>query len=173
MRALAEDGLASLFALWLLATVLCQAPSRIQNWLRRGDVFALIPRWHFFAPVPGMQDFVLVYRDQTADGAISPWREAPSVPVSRQPWCAVWNPGRRHTKAILDITKELMQLITEQRNKREIELSIPYITLLNYVSSFPRLEENCSTQFALVMGKSSATPEPPSVVFVSSIHRRE
>jgi hypothetical protein len=171
MHRLAEWALAGLFISWALATVLCQVPSRLQNWLRQSDIFALIPRWHFFAPTPGMHDFVLVYRDQALDGSLTMWREVPGVSVTRQPVCAVWNPGRRHTKAMLDITKELMQLITQQRQKREIELSVPYLSLLNYVSCIPRLgTEDQYTQFALVMSQSSATEGPPAVVFLSSLH---
>ncbi|MFF0292213.1 hypothetical protein ACFYST_03485 [Kitasatospora sp. NPDC004614] len=170
MRPLAEVLLAGLFVSWLLATALCQAPSRVQNRLRKADVFGLIPRWHFFAPRPGTQDFVLVFRDQASSGSLSRWREAPRLPVSRLPLCALWNPGRRHTKAMIDITVELMNLVVDDRNKKEIELSVPYLALLNHISGLPRLDGECLTQFALVATQSSASTEPPEVVFVSSMH---
>jgi hypothetical protein len=170
MLQLAEVALAVLFILWSLATVVVQPPSPLRDWFRRSDVFALIPCWHFFAPTPGMSDFSLVYRDQAADGSVSPWREVTGVTVTRQPFCALWNPGRRHTKAMLDITKELMQLITQDRQKWEIELSVPYLSLLNYISALPRHGEDRFTQFGIVMSSSSATADPPVVVFVSSLH---
>lgn len=173
MRAFAELALAGFFVLWLIATAAFQAPSRLQDWLRQSEIFALVPRWHFFAPTPGVQDFTLIYRDQAADGSLSPWREVPVVTVPRQPINALWNPSRRHTKAMLDITKELFQLIAQNQDETEIKLSVPYLALLNYVSRLPRLGVDRFTQFALVMSNSSATTDPPAVVFVSALHEIE
>ncbi|XHM65333.1 hypothetical protein ACE6JH_35455 [Streptomyces nigra] len=63
-----------------------------------------------------------------------------------------------------------MKLVAEERHNREIELSVPYLALLNYVSELPRLDENCLTQFALVASQSSAVNKSPTVIFVSSLH---
>lgn len=170
MNSLTERVLALFFFAWLVVTCLCQVQSRLQDRLRQSDLFGLIPRWHFFAPRPAMQDFVLVFRDRTPSGALSPWRETPHPSISHPLLCAVWNPGRRHIKAVTDTTIELMKLVAEERHKREIELSVPYLALLNYVSELPRLDEDCLTQFALVASQSSAVNKSSTVIFVSSLH---
>ncbi|MFI9176083.1 hypothetical protein [Streptomyces lincolnensis] len=117
-----------------------------------------------------MQDFTLVYRDLTQDGQVSPWCEVPGIRITKYPLCALWNPGRRHTKAMLDITKDLMQLLDDAPGEREIQITVPYLALLNYVAALPRLDSSCSTQFALVTTKSSATAEGSGVIFASSLH---
>ena len=92
------------------------------------------------------------------------------MPIAGFPLYMIWNPGRRHSKALLDITKELMQLIAAKAHRRQIELSIPYLALLTFVSSLPRMDSEVCTQFAIVMAKSSAQNQRASIIFTSSLH---
>ncbi|WP_051732391.1 hypothetical protein [Kitasatospora phosalacinea] len=170
MRELAEFAFAAVCCLWIVLTVVCQVPSRAAGRIRGRDVFALVPQWSFFAPTPGMQDIVVVHRYRTVDGGLSRWREVAAGAPSGQPLCAVWNPHRRHAKAVLDATKNLMQLAAEGRRPEEIQLSVPYLALLTYVSAQLCPQERRATQFALVVQRSSAFQDPPSVAFVSALH---
>ncbi|MFD5817747.1 hypothetical protein [Streptomyces sp. NPDC127038] len=171
MRSWTGAAYAAVCSLWLVLTMVCQARSRWATRIRKYDVFALIPRWTFFAPTPGMQDFVLLHRDRTPDGRLTQWRELTGAAAGARPLRAVWNPDRRHSKALLDASQNLLQLASQGRRPEEIELSAPYLALLAHVSAQPRPEEPDATQFALVVQKSSALEEAvPAVAFVSSLH---
>ncbi|WP_181787130.1 hypothetical protein [Streptomyces phytophilus] len=171
MPGLAGPAYAALCALWIVLTVACQPHSRVAAKIRRYDFFALIPRWTFFAPTPGTQDFVLLRRYRTRDGRLTRWRETAGTAAGGRPLCAVWNPARRHTKALLDAAQSLMELASQGRRPEEIELTGPYLALLAHVSAQPCAEEPRAAQFALVIQRSSAFGEAaPSVAFVSSLH---
>jgi hypothetical protein len=170
VRELAESAFAAVCCLWIVLTMVCQVPSRAAGRIRGRDVLALIPQWSFFAPTPGMQDIVMVQRYRRVDGDLSQWREVTADAASSPPLCAVWNPHRRHAKAVLDATKNLMQLAAEGRRPEEIQLTVPYLALLTYVSAQPCPEERLATQFALVVQRSSAFQDAPSVAFVSALH---
>jgi hypothetical protein len=168
----ADAALALTFGIWLLLTVATQHKSRLADRVRSTDLSLLIPRWHFFAPNPGVHDFVLVFRDRNVGGAVSPWRQAPTPSTSNPALWVVWNPARRHTKALIDIANELIVLINEHAYGRaQLVLAVPYLTLLNHVSSLPRLDVDVSTQFAIAIAQSAAVSGEPDVVFVSALHR--
>ncbi|WP_407561341.1 hypothetical protein [Streptomyces sp. 184] len=162
---------AAVCALWIVLTLVCQTRSRLATKIRSYDFLALIPRWTFFAPTPGTQDFVLLRRYRTSDGRLTRWRETPGTAAAGRPLYAVWNPARRHTKALLDAAQSLMELASRGGRPEEIELTAPYLALLAHVSAQPCSEEPHATQFALVIQKSSAFAESAaSVAFVSSLH---
>ncbi|GGY59900.1 hypothetical protein [Streptomyces omiyaensis] len=171
MREAAGLGFAAVCSVWIVLTLVCQGRSRVAAAIRRHDVFGLIPLWTFFAPTPGTQDYVLLRRCRTADGRLTQWRELGGADATGQPLCTVWNPARRHAKALLDAAQSLLELASRVGRPEEIELSAPYLALLAHVSAQPCSEEACATQFALVIQKSSAYEEAvPAVAFVSSLH---
>jgi hypothetical protein len=170
MQSVAELALAVALGTWLGASVVCQYPSHIERLLRRYDACSLIPRWHFFAPRPSMQDFHLVYRDRSASGGVSPWHEVPAA-TSHPLASPVWNPGRRHNKALFDAVQALLKLSERAGGReRELQLTVPYIALLTYVSGLPRLDEPEMTQFALVASQRQSSTASPTVFFVSGLH---
>ncbi|MFF4542420.1 hypothetical protein [Streptomyces aureus] len=171
MREVVGVVFAAVCCLWLVLTLVCQARTRVAAVVRRHDVLGLIPLWTFFAPTPGMQDYVLLRRYRTFDGRLTQWRELADAPAGGRPLWAVWNPARRHAKALLDASQGLLQLASLGRRPQEIELSAPYLAILAHVSAQPCSEEPCAAQFALVIQKSSAYEEAvPAVAFVSSLH---
>src|SRR5215212_2212851 len=168
---LVDLGLAGFLLSWFAISAICQVPSKLEKWLRAHDVCSLIPRWHFFAPNPGTRDFPLLYRDRLSDGCVSRWRE---VPLCKPPRgiAAVWNPGRRHNKAFFDITQELTttSLVLSDRTAL-IQLTVPYIAVLNFVSCLPRDYDACDTQFLIMTAVGYDKATKPSKVFVSAVHR--
>ena len=53
---------------WLLVSIPHQLGNRYGAWVKRINLFALIPGWTFFAPTPGTSDYRFVFRDRVADG---------------------------------------------------------------------------------------------------------
>lgn len=169
LGSVADVALAGAMAGWLLLSAACQISSPFERWLRRRDVLSLIPRWCFFAPRPAMHDFHLLYRDRDRDGAVSPWRMVPSCAPPRL-LSAVWNPGRRHNKALIDVVQELLELTKLDIDPASVQLTVPYLALLTFVSGLARLDSECETQFAVARSR-NGDEGGPEVLFVSALHR--
>ena len=161
--------LISVLALWFVLSLLAQfASAPCITAIKVRDHFALIPSWTFFAPNPGVSDTELLYRDLLFDGQYGSWVcvESPKPP----PWRALWNPGKRQRKAIIDLSTMLIRLAVEEHHQRDIILSIPYLALLSFVSRQPRSPLAEQRQFMLARTFGSADL-PPEILFVSGLHR--
>ncbi|HWW62566.1 MAG TPA: hypothetical protein VN181_14430 [Thermoanaerobaculia bacterium] len=159
---------AVLFA-WLLLSALMQIRVDVLQRWRRFDVLHLIPQYNFFAPVPGMNDFHVLYRDCLPDGAATDWAEITAI-APRHWWNAVWHPHRRQRKAIFDVTTTFAKEL-QLYGAEKVPLSVPYLLLLNYVSAQDHRPAATSTQFLLMMsyGGHEAAKEP-DVMFLSTLH---
>lgn len=161
------------FGLWFIITALCQLPISLSRRIQEVDILNIIPRWNFFAPTPGTYDVHVLFRDRLPDGSLSRWREVPrSIPPRFiNP---LWNPGRRHNKAVFDATRHLADQASHYRETPElVQLSLPYIVILNFVSSLPRPYQACQTQFLLMRSFDRASFNEPSLIFLSSLHSLE
>lgn len=165
-------ALATLASIALLVTVACQNLGfRPARWVKRHDVFCLIPTWTFFAPHPGTTDTRLFWREVRSDGEVSPWRE-PSPPQLTA-WRGLWNPSLRTQKAIADAGSLLAELSSAGRSN-EMILSVPYLVLLRYVVAQPGSLTGLARQFALVESCGDRpTREQLRVVFTSHWHEIE
>jgi hypothetical protein len=178
-----EVVLAGVVSFWFVLSVLSQLSALGQikesfSLFQKKDMFALIPIWTFFAPIPGTFDYHLLYRDRLHGGLTTQWTEVPlgrAVPVVR----ALWNPASLQIKAMLDI----MYLFREEglelnRLTKGVECepavlhisSIAYLSLLNFISSLPRFSVYESTQFLVMKGYGALETREPEVVFLSSFH---
>ena len=162
----AEVVLIVLFAAWFLISLVSLVPSW-RNHIRRYDRLTLIPEWKFFAPNPGQWDYYLVYRDQLPDGNVTDWTEV-AVDAPRAWWNVIWNPAKRGNKALTDCVVLLAKHLAAQ--DPAIEASVPYLTLLNHISSFPRLGGTEYTQFALIQFHARGSQEEPELLFSSALH---
>lgn len=167
----ADAILAAVFGIWFLAICVHQLPITAARQLTTWDPIGLLPVWRFFAPMPGNFDFHLLYRDQLADGTITPWTEYRPL-LSRSPWSFIWNPDKRQRKALLDLAQELVRFQREQ-SREQLLLSVPYLVLLNFVSELPRPEPRQGTQFAIMVSRGAAHDEEPQLLFLSSLHPLE
>jgi hypothetical protein len=186
--AASEWILAGIFTTWLVISVVGQInvsePHSVFQRARQWDLFGLIPIWTFFAPRPAWTDYHLLYRDRLGDGTMSPWTEV--VPaIKRTPIQALWNPGKRERKAIIDIVRTLTREIqsarvelgeefqfagrTAQHLPAMICTSLAYLALLHVVSRIPRLGTASETQF-LVMQTDPAESGEPEVLILSAFH---
>ena len=111
----------------------------------------------------------MLYRDQLQDGTMTDWTEV-SLCDMRRWWHMVWNPGRREKKALFDLTVALLNEAINAPALDLIQVSVPYITLLSFVSSLPRLESVTATQFLLIISYGSTSNKDPYPMFTSAIH---
>lgn len=167
VRNWAELLVVSFFVLWLLLCLLVYVP-RFHDIIRNLDEFALIPEWRFFAPNPGRHDFHLLFRDKFRDGAVGPWTEIAPID-GRRLWNVVLNAGKRKNKALLDCMRDFAKQVNGKGGP--IELSIPYLTLLNYVSCIPRNPPSQEVQFLLMYSAGEDIEKDPEILYLSRFHR--
>lgn len=164
------DGAAiGVMAAWFLASVLGQLPLRLTARLRRWDLCGLIPYWNFFAPRPGTSDFHLLYRDRLPDGTVTPWTEVPLCD-SRRWWHVAWNPVKREKKALFDVAVQLLKEALEAPRTELLQVSVPYLVLLSFVSALPRAVAATGTQFLVMLSPGRAPDGAPEPVFTSALH---
>lgn len=159
-----------LFGTWLLVTIIYALPDGGRVVAKLGVLRPLIPSWNFFAPRPGIHNYYLLYRDQWPDGTVSVWRQVVEFESTHRLLKAVWNPHKIEKKVIFDVVQQLsLQVQGAQDNLDALKLIVPYLVILNYVSSLPRTIPSIATQF-LIMRESrvDGTLEP---YFISGLHR--
>lgn len=156
----------SIFAVWYLLSWLVLLP-RFGTFLRSVDVLYFLPDFKFFAPTPGQQDFHILYRDRFPDGSITEWTEVEPL-QDRRPWHALWNEGKRGNKARLDLAVALSTHLVEKDTT--LPLSIPYLMLLNHVSSIPRPLPPHATQFLLMQSTGSTREKKYELLYASDLH---
>jgi hypothetical protein len=149
-------------------SIVAQIP-KLKARLRNLDVLYLLPEYSFFAPTPAKGDFSLLYRDRKEGGQMGPWHELP-LAGRRSISNALWNPGRRNRKATFDICTDLAKHLLGENTPREVQVSVPYLVLLNHVSSVPRGQEAKATQFLIMMSHGAEQEREPSVMYLSAVH---
>lgn len=160
-----------LYVVWVAATAANQFHSWCPTWLRALDIFGLIPVWTFFAPNPGMTDYYLLYRDCLLDGSFDNWRKVELKPSENGLRLAIWNPAKRKQKAFSDMVSALIRLANERKVEALI-VTVPYILILNFITSRPHSLGANSTQFMVMEhGGFSRDPERSRVLMMSGIHR--
>lgn len=163
------DGLAmGAMGAWFGVSVLGQLPFAVTKRLRVRDIGGMIPFWSFFAPKPGTVDFHLLYRDQFPDGAMTDWVEVPLCD-SRRSLHVVWNPRKREKKALFDLTVALLKE-AQTTDSNLIQLSVPYLVLVTFVSGLEHLPQAAFTQFLLMMSHGSLSDRDLDVLFTSAVH---
>ena len=157
-----------LAVVWLTATAVAQCEGHLSFVrIKRFDVFNLLPRWTFFAPVPCVSDYQLVYRDIDDKGVHQDWTGT-ALLNDRPLSSAVWNPSKRKAKCLIDAVQCLRPF---QMTEDLPLLSFPYLWLLNICMNYPRDSQSTARQFA-VFSKTyiSNGDESLSAVLVSAEH---
>jgi hypothetical protein len=172
----------SALCVWFVLSVVNQF-RRISSILSRYDEFALLPRWTFFAPNPGIHDQFLIWRtadaaldlsDQAAwpdhAGDITPWRELAHDALDGPVIPCLWNPSRRTLKSILDLASGLHAPASDPADNVIEKLGFSYILFCEMVS---RLAES-GTQYQWAIAKTHGFQGQRSLAFVymSDFHRK-
>src|SRR5699024_10459094 len=124
-----------------------------------------------FAPNPGVHDTHLLARDELDDGSLTPWKECQPAP-KRSLRDAVWYPDRRAEKVILDAVGEAIRAFNDDAlaKKEDVQVSVTYLVLLNYVThSWPHAENAVRTQFLIARSTGYEQGEP-ILLFLSNMH---
>jgi hypothetical protein len=161
----------AVYALWVLATIANQFHSWCPRWLRVIDIFGLIPVWTFFAPNPGMTDYYLLYRDRMPDGSMNNWKKVELKGSENGLSLALWNPTKRRQKALSDLLTSSVELFRE-RDFDVVSASVPYLLLLNFITSRPHALGTSCTQFMVMEHDGFAgDPSRSRVLLLSKLHR--
>jgi hypothetical protein len=162
---------AVIYVLWGAATIANQCHSWCPVWLRAVNVCGLIPTWTFFAPNPGMTDYHLLYRDRLADGSFDNWRQVELKGPENGVRLALWNPTKRKHKALSDTVNALIGL-SKHRVGDALMVTVPYVLVLNFVTSRPHSLGTTATQFMVMEHSGFAhEPERSRVLVRSGLHR--
>jgi len=152
-----------------MATIIEALPSqRLQGYFLPEVISPFIPRWTFFAPNPGIHDYHLLYRYQFQGGAVGLWRQVAQLTRRRTKYAVLWNPEKRVNKVLTDLATTLVSYANIREENALIQVSIPYILIINYVSNLPRPWGSIKIQFLLMRRQAIAGSE--EVIFVSSLH---
>lgn len=141
---------------------------KIDGFLNRFPVLmTLIPTWSFFAPTPGMSDYYLLYREINDKDEVQDWKEVTPLQDKRSPFAFVWNPDKKYLKTLIDMVQQLIKLSVAYNEEKQICLTVPYLHILNSVTSLEHGSSAKKVQF-LIMGGSRLCEY--TVEFVSSVH---
>ena len=167
---LVDAILAVFLAAWLGLCIATQFPQDVFQRMRRWDIFHLLPRWSFFAPRPLTSDYHFLYRDSLSDGTHTDWTELSFSPPRMALLASLWNPEKRQAKEFCDLVSDLMQ---HQRvhDETSIQLTVPYLMLLNYVTHLPRSADWTHTQFMIMSSPGAHSKEAPTPLVVSGVHQ--
>jgi hypothetical protein len=166
---------------WGVATIFYQFHATA-DWVGKWNYFSLIPKWTFFAPRPKTTDYHLCYQDRRVGaGTMSEPVRIEMKPVSR--WVAalrfIWNPHKRNTKAVVDITNFIVAYKARHRrriarNSLALEMYVPYLSLLNFVSSYaPPAARDARRRFVVLKTSGYGSSDPAVPVLESNFHRVE
>jgi len=156
-----------LFGLWLVATAAAQFEGHYKSiQIKRFDILNLLPSWTFFAPVPCLTDFSLIYRDFDCDGTPTRWCDANLI-VDRTFISFFWNPRKRKAKCLFDVVQ---MLVPFQKNEDLPILSFSYLWSLHTCMAYPKEAKSVYRQFAIVAILRSGDSEKISSVLLSLQH---
>lgn len=151
----------TILTIWLCLSVAAQ---RRNFRYRQFDALDLLPNGRFFAPRPISFDYFIYVRFKRGDGATLDWQ--PLHNLAKPWWCFIWNPQHRLRKASSDIVKLF------RRTKRaggEVQLSHPYLLILNAATSSGSSNDVTDVQFLLTRAASFESPQREAI-FLSEFH---
>ncbi|GGO96785.1 hypothetical protein [Wenjunlia tyrosinilytica] len=156
-------------AAMLLLTLAGQHPLQQFTRARRADICSLLPNWRFFAPMPAMCDYHLLYRTVDVGGTASPWCDASGV-EDRKPLHLLWFPTRRADKAVFDACQHILPILEE--GFETAAHTPPYRLVTECVraritSQGESVRAVAGFQFALATGTGYDTRHKPEIYFTS------
>ncbi|QCB94981.1 hypothetical protein [Cellulomonas shaoxiangyii] len=163
----------TLLGSWFLASVVKQEPTRRLKALDKLDGWGIVlPEWRFFAPNPGVHDTHLLYRDQLADGSLTPWKEC--FPAEQRRVSQIlWHPDRRAEKVVMDAIGEIIRVLDSKvlQKKEDLQVTITYLVLLNYATHGREHPPGARrTQFLIARSTGHEESDAPLLLFLSNLH---
>jgi hypothetical protein len=155
--------------IWIGLTIIAQFNNRLSKNIQQSDKLGLVPRWTFFAPIPGSTDVHLLIRYKI-NGEVSSWHETKlTVDLSKRLKWKRWifNPYRRVEKLLFDFVNDTFSL---KEQVLQIKYSTDYILIL-------RFSENIATQLSadevqfMIAGSNLTLLKDLEVFMTSDTHR--
>lgn len=157
------------FSAWFLLTAAFQRKTNFATLVSRFDRFSLIPRWSFFAPDPGANNYHFVYRSRDEEHGASPWSELNLSSTGIR--SALWNPQRRYRENLIELF-QLLAVSGAGYSANQLQFTTPYVILLGIARQ--RLESSLTPrafyQFALVETRGPNGASQPLIRFCSLAH---
>lgn len=165
-----EGIIAGLLLVWLLFSFLNQFDfAFFKKSIAAHDRCFLLPRYTFFAPNPGCTDYRLLYRDFASDDQPSGWKEI--LIVRKRSWVdAVWNPEKRLSKGLFDLSQALLMVRREFEDPAVLMTSVPYVALAHYVDCLPREQSVKYRQFMVAQSHGYFAETAPETLVISGVH---
>jgi hypothetical protein len=178
-----EFAVALILVVWLVLSALFQI-NPISPYLGRFDPFALLPKWTFFAPNPGISDYHVVFRATKEkyesaeaqaltvdDELMGPWQDLQLyerdvvIPL-------LWNPNRRITKTLSDVVNGIVRYRAQDRDyEKHIIYGVEYIWLTHTILT--QIEAKCIYQWALLKTHGFVDRRNLAVIYLSNCHYAE
>ena len=138
----------------------------LQPRLRKFDKLGLLPNYSFFAPKPIANDYRLVYKIIAETD--SDWLEVPMYEPFRL-IRIIWNPFKYYNKSFIDTSHFLLMEFNALENKKFIQVSIHYISILMMLSKYLKKKEkkNLTIRFAIVASNGSTLVKIEKIMFAS------
>jgi len=153
---------------WIALTALNHLPV-VSKWLGRLDVGRVLPKWSFFAPNPGMHDYILAFRTFSVEGGSSNWRNT-ELRDCRPRWASIWNPHRRESKALNDIVQTIRRNLDGDFDEKTIPLSTAYLMVLAYVNNQAAIVPGAQRIQFVLLQSTGHQDRALDVAFLSQIH---
>lgn len=64
-----------------------------------------------------------------------------------------------------------MLVLAQDTTLKDYSMTLPYLAILNYVSSLPRPRGNMETQFMILKSEGFFSQDDPKFLFLSNLHR--
>jgi len=159
------------FSFWTVLTLINQFD---YDWVKnivRYDIFRLIPRWTFFAPNPGTNDFHFLYRGMDDHKRTSEFNELIDE-SSRSLLSFLWNPKKRVKKVLVDLAISTSQIVAKKMiNESNIKISFNYIAYLNFCQKSKLDTSMKFVQFVVLISKGFLSQEDPKMLLCSEFHK--
>lgn len=159
-----------LLGAWYGASILQQMDKKTAALRRVDPTGIVVPNWRFFAPTPARHDYNVLYRDKLGDGKLTRWQEK-ELTLERNVRQMIWHPHRRMEKALFDVASELFQLSEVMKQPEQIQFTVPYLSLLNFVThQVPHDLSATHVQFLIANSAAHEETVEPRMLFLSELH---
>ncbi|MGL5626622.1 MAG: hypothetical protein ACRDDW_03765 [Candidatus Rhabdochlamydia sp.] len=126
----------------------------------------LVPAWTFFAPIPCILDYHLLYREISLH-EVEGWQELYTPQDKRSVYSFLWNPEKRFLKSFLDIALDLINFSNKIQDKKQVYTCLAYLQILNYVSCLNHKPSTDKVQFLIL---TNSRTDDYKVAFLSDVH---
>jgi hypothetical protein len=133
----------TIIIVWLILTPLFNLPSYCKR-IRNFDIAGLIPTWTFFAPNPGISDYVVLVRERDVEEIWNPWRVA--WRCTPRAWRFLWHPEKRCEKLVTDCS----QAIIRDALEGDETLGLGYLLVAKLSREFVDEWSSSGFQFAII-----------------------